>query len=460
MTFLKFVAEHLPLLTLVMLALLVTTLLHGDREGRHFSHLLFHSTSLPDAACNHCFNASDVPKPQDVVTVSEDIKSPANDVTQGTNYSRCIQTTTKETVYDRQRVQEEQLKRRAHLQDACISEIVNLSDFKLNRKHYLIDRSRQILYCWIHKVASTSWISFMARLRGLQVRKNRIYREISRLSASSDEEVQTAALNYRVRFIVVRHPFLRLISAYRDRIWAATQKYSAQALIYVPRILRLTRPHLSQFHSSSIIRKNSRKLAIVPTFEEFVQYLLVSGNVSSETHSNQSRKAAFDVHWVPYYQHCSVCSIPFNIIIKLETIEDDKNYMMEELGLKTQNMKGTEGTINEPSTWTPENENNDKMSPKKQKANSEPISIDLLLRKGGNMTYFYPTTEKTEKAIKFNQSVTTKLHHLQISNIGPSCPCYYFSQLTNEQLQGLTKIYEKDLKIFGYSTEEYKKCLR
>ena len=41
-------------------------------------------------------------------------------------------------------------------------------------------------------------------------------------------------------FIVIRHPFDRLISAYRDRIMRCTD----QSKLYVPKILALTRKFL------------------------------------------------------------------------------------------------------------------------------------------------------------------------------------------------------------------------
>jgi hypothetical protein len=136
-------------------------------------------------------------------------------------------------------------------------------------------------------------------------------REIQILSPKNAEELQgIIATNDYYRLLVVRHPFQRLVSAYRDRI-ADTSRFTSQAWIYVPRIFALTRPSLNR---SQIFHINHRqhKLSIVPTFKEFVNWLLI---ISPNK---------YDVHWNRYSDHCRPCSIDYDAIIKMDNFSKDE----------------------------------------------------------------------------------------------------------------------------------------
>lgn len=146
-------------------------------------------------------------------------------------------------------------------------------------------------------------------------------REINILSPKNAEELHgIITTNDYYRLLVVRHPFHRLVSAYRDRI-EDTSRFTSQAWMYVPRILALTRPSLNQ---SQIFRTNQQqhKLSIVPTFKEFVDWLLIIP------------PNKYDVHWNRYSDHCRPCSIDYDAIIKMDNFsKDEEEKVMCEMGL-------------------------------------------------------------------------------------------------------------------------------
>ena len=62
------------------------------------------------------------------------------------------------------------------------------------------------------------------------------------------------------------------------------------------------------------------RLKIIPTFKEFLEWLLQS---SEE-----------DVHWIQYYKHCAICNIRYNFVLKLDDYTYGQiNYIFSKFGL-------------------------------------------------------------------------------------------------------------------------------
>ena len=64
------------------------------------------------------------------------------------------------------------------------------------------------------------------------------------------------------------------------------------------------------------IQPNDTKFEEVPTFEEFVQYL-----VNTPTH-------LFDRHWEPTVYRCHVCLVDYNLIAKYEMDKSKKHSLV------------------------------------------------------------------------------------------------------------------------------------
>ncbi|RXG51735.1 Carbohydrate sulfotransferase 11 [Armadillidium vulgare] len=137
---------------------------------------------------------------------------------------------------------------------------------------------------------------------------------------------------YTVKFMLVRHPFERLISAYRDKFENATQKYFYQ--LYGESMVKRLKGSVTfhkkwevisrfLFHATidnflgklqrevSLFISNKRPISsgnpfanpIGPTFEEFVKFVL-----SYPTN---------DDHWRPYYIQCSLCHMDYHYVMRL-----------------------------------------------------------------------------------------------------------------------------------------------
>ncbi|XP_025993413.2 carbohydrate sulfotransferase 11 [Solenopsis invicta] len=197
----------------------------------------------------------------------------------------------------------------------------------LVKRHFLYNVEHKSLYCWIRKAASTSFTKLFSDMSNRQVDHD-LYKEVDFLSPESLKDLQRFADNNTVfKLLVVRHPFQRLVSSYRDRI-EDNSKYTAQSWLYARQILHLSRPELFRFNatlSGNILQRiflPDKRLKVIPSFREFLEWLL-------KQPSNHD-----DVHWAQYHTHCAVCDVRYNFILKLDEYTfGEVNYILTKLRL-------------------------------------------------------------------------------------------------------------------------------
>ncbi|XP_027032963.2 carbohydrate sulfotransferase 12-like [Tachysurus fulvidraco] len=187
----------------------------------------------------------------------------------------------------------------------------------------LVDDRHGIIYCYVPKVACTAWKRIMIVLseslrvygvpfrnpldipiqyvHGLSLRHLNLYPK-----AVMKQKLQT----YK-KFIFVRDPFVRLVSAYKNKIQSPIEPYYKT----------IGKKILKQFGNVSNPASVEQAYAqgIVPSFSDFIQYIL----------SLPARNyAKFDEHWKPTVHMCHPCMISYDFIGKMETIEDDAAHLL------------------------------------------------------------------------------------------------------------------------------------
>lgn len=194
------------------------------------------------------------------------------------------------------------------------------------QRHFLYSARHKSMYCWIRKVASTSFIKLFSDMNNRQLSSN-FYKELDFLSLQSLQDLQRLASADAVfKLLVVRHPFQRLVSSYRDRI-EDNSKYTAQAWLYVRQIFYLSRPQLfrSTVSTGNALQRiflPNRKLKTIPSFREFLEWLL------------DQPPDRDDVHWARYYNHCAVCNVNYSFVLKLDDYNIQQvNYVLSKLQL-------------------------------------------------------------------------------------------------------------------------------
>ncbi|XP_030071264.1 carbohydrate sulfotransferase 8 isoform X2 [Microcaecilia unicolor] len=113
---------------------------------------------------------------------------------------------------------------------------------------------------------------------------------------------QLELLNNYTKMMFTRDPFERLVSAYRDKLLHVNPAYTE----------RFINPIKAAFQKSLTSEEKV-------TFQEFVNFIL--------------QEKMNDVHWRPMYKVCDPCRIRYDIIGKLETLNQDAAGLLRSFGV-------------------------------------------------------------------------------------------------------------------------------
>ena len=137
-------------------------------------------------------------------------------------------------------------------------------------------------------------------------------------------------------FLVVRHPFHRLVSAYRDKLERLHGETVDGDWYYNTRgrkiVSKYRKKALRKFGSDFFSAENNfgTPLAVngvrvreLPTFWEFVQNVITS------------MVTAMDEHWKPMSNFCKPCMIRYETIVHFEHLETEVEYLRRYINSST-----------------------------------------------------------------------------------------------------------------------------
>lgn len=167
----------------------------------------------------------------------------------------------------------------------------------------LVDDAHKFMYCFVPKVACSNWkrvIKYMNnKVPDLETPMKMDHRkDLVFLHDFSDEEVQHRLKTY-YKFMFVRDPTERLLSAYRNKFGENIGSYNAK---YGPKIIE-------KFRKPGKLIEGSDQSMI--TFEEFLRFL-----VDSDTRR-------MDPHWRPMHELCQPCAMKYDFIGSFEQLSED-----------------------------------------------------------------------------------------------------------------------------------------
>ncbi|XP_071530464.1 carbohydrate sulfotransferase 11-like [Panulirus ornatus] len=242
----------------------------------------------------------------------------------------------RDLISEQMRVQEERL---ARLTETCLKH----SELSIHQYINLVwdtSRTPPLVYCPVYKVALTTWMAYLLRLAHVnddntdldvynkKTRDRKKYlprfggghrRMFQEYKAPKKNEEKNKVFKKSLRFIVVRHPFTRLLSAYRDKIETLKPKP------FVPYFLGLQQAIILKYRMA-----NGNVTSDTPTFSEFVDYVIDS--TKNLTTAEQWHEEV--VCWTPYWVQCGVCASDYQVIIKLETMAAEEQFLAQVANLK------------------------------------------------------------------------------------------------------------------------------
>lgn len=209
---------------------------------------------------------------------------------------------------------EDQDRRKARLLKECASWGPRAEP--TSRMHFVLaDTRHHVIYAEIPKVSATNWLYVLINLTGkvhvdfAQRSRNRFAftdrKFLNRIGLTyvqslPSNKVQQVLKNY-YKFIFVRHPFTRILAAYRNKLNPGVSYYHQR---YGREILKLFRKNAS----SSVKTRGTGT-----TFAEFVQYIIYLWKTGRN----------FDEHWQTFHKLTFPCQISYDFIGKIETLDAD-----------------------------------------------------------------------------------------------------------------------------------------
>ncbi|XP_075726733.1 carbohydrate sulfotransferase 11-like [Rhipicephalus microplus] len=174
------------------------------------------------------------------------------------------------------------------------------------RSLYLVD-NRRFAFCAVPKAATSSIKALILLAQNASAKftdADSIYNTFFhrfRLLCPSEYVRHHVVTNY-TRVIIVRHPFERLVSAYVNKVRTSRPKLSAVKHLYKGGF-------------------SGRGPNGTYTFAEFVKIIL---NMPVQK---------WDSHWAPYTTRCRPCTMRYNLIVKVETLDRDLQFLLPIIGL-------------------------------------------------------------------------------------------------------------------------------
>lgn len=187
------------------------------------------------------------------------------------------------------------------------------------------------------QVACTNWKRMLMLMTGqsndidpLQIPANQAHQpgRFLKFNSLTSEQQQNVLTEY-TRFIIARHPFERLLSAYRNKLegdmpsaryfqsrkffwdFHRTQHFwLSQCSIHFFFLLGIGKQIIRSFRPNAATDSLNRGHDV--TFLEFIQYLL-----TPELSMNYQANNSFNEHWEPIHKLCHPCAIKYNVIGEL-----------------------------------------------------------------------------------------------------------------------------------------------
>ncbi|CAN9510179.1 unnamed protein product [Ophioblennius macclurei] len=200
--------------------------------------------------------------------------------------------------------------------------------------HLIVDDKHKIIYCYVPKVACTNWKKVMIILSEFPISPSTgkpytdpkeipigivhngsnylTFDKFPRLYGSLSHHLMAVKLQTYTKFLFVRDPFVRLISAFRNKFEKPNElfyKWFGSDILH----------HGNVSHVPGTA-KEAFAAGLAPTFQQFITYLL--DNKTEE-------RSVFNEHWQQIYRMCHPCQVKYDFIGQLESLNTDAEQVLK-----------------------------------------------------------------------------------------------------------------------------------
>ncbi|XP_042218953.1 carbohydrate sulfotransferase 11-like isoform X2 [Homarus americanus] len=218
--------------------------------------------------------------------------------------------------------------RRHHLQKMCKKYGLDVST-PVNHiwsAGFVVSREHSLVWCPVYKAASSTWLWNFNLLAGYTQADllDNIHRPLpmarEKYPSPSLAELKSvlAGSPPPLSFMIARHPLLRLVSAYRNKLLVDRKNYRQTV-----RTMKSRHPELGATGPWGWLESLPLHIGI-PTFRQFVQYLL----------ERYAKHLPLNEHWIPATSYCTPCLINYTVLAKVETLEEDAKYIIFTSGIQ------------------------------------------------------------------------------------------------------------------------------
>jgi len=202
------------------------------------------------------------------------------------------------------------------IQEYCAEYGKDSSEKDLDFSNFIVLEKSKLVYCTVPKVACTVWKRILANLEGHNITQGVHMKTKGKLKILSNyrTEDRSKILKTYKKFMFVREPFERLLSAYKDCFWGKFKRRQDTWKRYrkAIRFVLATRSGLD-------IDVNTDNT----TFEQFATYLVLRWREGG----------LFQEHWREQYKLCHPCQVQFDYVGHYETLQDDAQFVLRKTKL-------------------------------------------------------------------------------------------------------------------------------
>ncbi|XP_030206102.1 carbohydrate sulfotransferase 10 isoform X1 [Gadus morhua] len=190
----------------------------------------------------------------------------------------------------------------------------------------------KILFCQTPKVGNTQWKKVLIVLNGDyptvdEVPEDIVHRHdknhLRRLSSFTPSEI-SERLRLYFKFLIVRDPFERLISAFKDKFVENPRFEPWYKTEIAPAIIR-------RYRRDRRVAAGATAPAAGLRFREFVRYL---GDTDGRRRHLDYEFGEAVIHWATYSELCAPCQIGYSAVGHHETLERDVPHILRGAGVE------------------------------------------------------------------------------------------------------------------------------